>query len=284
MSNSKMPFSRVFVMLVVLPLLFIAGIQLFVLTEQTDIYFAWTIALPLTAAFMGSGYWAALIGAYMSLRQKASIWIRITGLTSIAATGLLGIATFLHLDKFHLNSPALLTRFVTWVWIIVYIVTPVILSWLWFVQGRSTDDSMGANPLPAWVRTGYMIQALFTLLAGIILFLVPNSIITFWPWALTPLTARAIGAWLTAFGLACTAIYRENDLPNTTGTRASLLAFCLLQFITIGRYFASVDWTKPLAWIYVLILFIGVVASAASLYRKDTAKEWRSAWREGRPD
>src|SRR5215467_7915935 len=114
MSNTGMSFSRFFVMFVVLPLLFIAGIQLFILSEHTDYYFAWTIALPLTAAFMGAGYWAALIAAYRSLREATSAWVRLTGPTALAATFLLGIATFLHLDKFHLASPALLTRFVTW--------------------------------------------------------------------------------------------------------------------------------------------------------------------------
>jgi hypothetical protein len=39
-------------------LVFIAGIQLFVLTEHTDRFFAWTIGVPLTAAFLGAGYWA----------------------------------------------------------------------------------------------------------------------------------------------------------------------------------------------------------------------------------
>jgi len=259
-----MSFSRFFVIFVVLPLLFIAGIQLFILSEHTDYYFAWTIALPLTAAFMGAGYWAALIAAYMSLRQAASTWIPITGPTAIAATALLGIATFLHLDKFHLASPAFLTRFVTWVWIIVYVVTPLLILGMWLMRGRGRDDTMDALPIPQWIRFGYVFQAILTLLAGIVLFLIPASLIPFWPWSLTPLTARAISAWLTAYGLACIAIYRENDLRNTTGTRASLLAFCLLQFVALARYFASFDLTKPFAWMYLLFLLVGVIIGASS--------------------
>ena len=37
-----------------------AGLQLFVLTGQTDRFFAWTIAVALSAAFLGAGYWAAV--------------------------------------------------------------------------------------------------------------------------------------------------------------------------------------------------------------------------------
>ena len=37
-------------------LVFTAGFQLFVLTEHTGTYFAWTIANPLAAAFLGASY------------------------------------------------------------------------------------------------------------------------------------------------------------------------------------------------------------------------------------
>lgn len=40
---------------------FIAGIQLFVLTRATDTYFAWTIASHMTAAFLGASYLASCL-------------------------------------------------------------------------------------------------------------------------------------------------------------------------------------------------------------------------------
>ena len=235
------------------------------LSDHTDIYFAWTIALPLTAAFLGAGFWAAMIAAYMSWWQSASVSLRLTGLTSVAATGILGVATFVHLDKFHLNSPALLTRFVTWVWILVYVVTPFVFLWLWLMHGRTADDKMGAEPLPQWVRWGYLFQAVLMLPAGFLLFLTPATLIPFWAWKLTPLTARAISAWLTAYGVACVAVNRENNSFNTRGVRASLLAFCVLQLIALARYFSSFDLAKPLAWIYLLILLVGVVVAIPRL-------------------
>ena len=266
MFKAGTPFTRLFVRFVALPLLFIAGVQLYVLSEQTDYYFAWTIALPLTAAFLGAGYWAAMAVAFMNWRESASVAARTTGLTSIAATTILGIATFLHLDKFHLNSPALLTRFVTWVWIIVYVVTPFVFLWIWIAYGRGTDKTMGAQPFPAWVHAGYLFQAVLMIPAGILLFLTPGSIIPFWPWELTPLTARAVSAWFMAYGLACVTINRENNTSNTVGARISLLAFCVLQLIALARYFSSFDLSKPLAWVYLLVLGIGVVINAPSLF------------------
>ena len=254
-------FTRLFVRFVALPLLFIAGVQLFILSEQTETYFAWTIALPLTAAFLGAGFWAALVAGYMSWWQPPKVAARVLGLTSLAATGILGIATLLHLDKFHLNSPAALTRFVTWVWIIVYVVTPFIFLWLWVAYGRSKDDTVGARPLPVWVRYAYLLQAALMLAAGALLFLAPGSISPFWPWALKPLTARAVSAWMIAFGLACVTVYRENNTVNTQGARISLLAFCVLQLIAVARFFPSFEMAKPLAWVYLLLMLVGVAAN-----------------------
>ncbi len=37
----------------------IAGFQLFVLTEYTDRFFAWTIDVPFTEAFLGVCYWGS---------------------------------------------------------------------------------------------------------------------------------------------------------------------------------------------------------------------------------
>lgn len=268
MLKAGTPFTRWFIRLVALPLLFIAGLQLYILSEQTEYYFAWTISLPLTAAFLGAGYWAAMGYAYMNWWDEATVAARSAGLTAIAATLILGIATFLHLDKFHLNSPALFTRFVTWVWIIVYVITPFIFLWIWIAYGRSMDETMGAKPFPTWVRAGNLFLAILTLPAGLLLFLTPGSIIPFWPWELTPLTARAISAWFLAYGLACLALNRENNTSNTLGTRISLFAFSILQLIALARYFSSFDLSKPLAWAYLLVMVVGLVVSAPGLFSR----------------
>ncbi len=268
MLQSGTPFTRWFVRFVALPLLFIAGIQLYIFSEKTDVYFAWTISLPLTAAFLGAGYWSAMVFAYRNWWQDRNVAARTAGLTALAATGILGIATFLHLDKFHLNSPAPLTRFVTWVWIIVYAATPFLFLWIWIAFGRGKDETIGAQPFPTWVRYGNLFQAVIMIPAGLLLFLAPGFIIPFWPWELTPLTARAISAWFMAFGLACVTINRENNISNTLSAQISLLAFWVLQLIALARYFSSFDLSKPLAWVYLLAMGVGLVVNAPSLFSR----------------
>jgi hypothetical protein len=52
---------------------------------------------------------------------------------------------------------------------------------------------------------------------------------------------------------------------NAQGARASLLTFCVLQFIALARYFSDFDMTKPLAWIYLLVLVVGVIVNVPGL-------------------
>lgn len=41
------------------------------LSDQTEHYFAWTIASPLTAAFLGAAYWASAVLELMAARERA---------------------------------------------------------------------------------------------------------------------------------------------------------------------------------------------------------------------
>jgi hypothetical protein len=261
-------YSRFVLFGLVLPLLFIAGIQLFVFSEQTATYFAWTFASPLAAAFMGAGYWAAMVHAYGGVRAKGWEYVRSSVPAALTATTMLTITTFLHLDKFHLDSPLFITRFVTWVWIAVYVFVPPILAIAWIIQGRLPDANVkGENPLPIWMRGGFALLAVFALLVGVSLFLVPDSMSALWPWAVTPLAARAVSSWLCAFGVACATLTFENDIRHGAGTCSSLFAFCILELMVVARYASAIDWTKPLAAAYILFLLFGSLIAGSNLLK-----------------
>jgi hypothetical protein len=270
-SNSGLnAFTRFFFLFGVIPLLFIAGVQLFILAAQTELYFAWTIPLPLTAAFMGAGYWAALAHALVTTTRGSWDRFRVALPAAFTATTLLLITTLLHLDQFHLDSPAFITRFVTWVWIAVYVVTPPIFLYFLVMRYRNMGTAVGQRqPFAGWVRVGFYLLAAFGLIFGLGLFFLPESFIPSWPWKLAPLAARAVGAWLTTFGVAAGALALDNDRVNGNGALASLLAFCILQFVVLFRYPESVDFANPLAWGYVLFLLIGLVASSMGLFRRN---------------
>ena len=66
-------------LLVVSVLVFLAGIQLFALAEDTGRYFAWTIRPPLTAACLGAAYLASCMMELLASRQTSWHRARIAG-------------------------------------------------------------------------------------------------------------------------------------------------------------------------------------------------------------
>src|SRR5436309_12880670 len=88
------------------------------------------------------------------------------------------------------------------------------------------------------------------LAVGVGLFLAPDVVKQIWPWGLTPLTARAIGAWLIGIGFAAFHASRENDFLRIPPLAGGYIAFSVLQCIAWARYAGDVKCSAPAAWLY----------------------------------
>jgi hypothetical protein len=238
-------------------LVLLAGVELFVLTEHTDDYFAWTIEVPLTAAFLGAFYWTAFGLAIVSARQR--YWARArVGLIGVQAFVWLSLAaTLLHLDLFHFTSPDPLARGAAWIWLIVYALEPpaLLLVYLRQIRQAGGDPELEA-PIPKPYKTMLQVEAVVVTAVGIALFLAPDGTASLWPWALTPLTARTVAAWLIGLGLVLLSAGRERDWATLRPAVTSYIALAVLQFIALLRYPESVDWRSPGAWLYVAFLVV----------------------------
>ena len=71
-------------------------------------------------------------------------------------------------------------------------------------------DPARVAPLPAWAWAVLVAQAVVMLRLGVWLFVAPQAA-GWWPWALTPLTSRAVGAWLLGIGLTTAHAAWEGD-------------------------------------------------------------------------
>ena len=101
----------------------VAGFLLFPLAGETDRFFSWTIEPPLSAAFMGAAYWAALVLLAWAARQREWALAR-TAMPAVAAiAALLLVTTLIHLDKFDLDS------LFGWFWLVVYCLVTPLLAW-----------------------------------------------------------------------------------------------------------------------------------------------------------
>jgi hypothetical protein len=245
-------------------LVFLVGIQLFVLTEHTDRYFAWTVNPPLTAAALGGAYLASSVMELLASRQRTWAQARIAVPAVLMFTTLTLVTTFLHLDRFHLGHRfAVATQVVTWVWIAVYALVPVLMSILLVFQRRASGVEVPRrNSLPRWLRVILGLHAVVMFSLGLGLFLGPGATLALWPWMLTPLTARAIGAWLLGLGLAAAHATAENDWGRVAVATHSYVLLGVLEFVALIRYPNTVDWGRPATWVYVLflvsVLLVGV--------------------------
>jgi hypothetical protein len=230
----------------------IAGFQLSVLTESTDVFFAWTIDFPMTAAFLGAYYWVACIIAFLSARE--SEWARARAAVPAVTVfvWLTLLATLLHLDLFHLGSEDLLTAGAAWAWLAVYLLEPPVLLGLYLHQiSRPGDDPSRTNPAPRWMRALLWVHAGAPLIIGTTLFVAPGTATALWPWGLTPLTARAAGAWLIAHGLLAIAAIWENNLKHLGPAMLGFCALVLFQGVALIRFRDDLEWGRPQMWIYV---------------------------------
>ncbi len=250
-------------------LVFSVGITLNVLTTQTDRFFAWTIATPMTAAFLGAAYWSSCLLELLAARERLWVRARIAVPAVLLFTLLTLIVTLLHLDKFHMASPEMITRLGTWFWLFVYASVPIVMGALWLMQLRVRgSDPPRNNPPPQWMRVGLTLQAAILIPFGIALLFVPEAIAPYWPWTLTALTGRAIGAWLLAIGVAAAQSVWENDLERVRIATISYAVFGLLELIALARFASDVNWASVSAWLYLFLLLGLCVIGFAS---------WRAA-------
>lgn len=236
-------------------LVFMAGVPLFIGTEQTDRYFAWTVRPPITAAFLGAAYWASCVLELGAARQATWARARIAVPAVLVFTSLTMLITLLYRDRFHFLSPLLVARVITWGWLAIYVAVPLILALLLFRQLRSPGrDLPRTAPLPAWMRALGWIQAAVLLIAGSLLLFDPNNASWLWPWTLTALTGRATGAWLFGLGVAALHAGVENDLDRIRVGLVTYVAMGVLQLAALARYPGALQWGRPVSWIYLLFV------------------------------
>ncbi|MGB8644999.1 MAG: hypothetical protein WCF84_07160 [Anaerolineae bacterium] len=241
------------------------GIPLYLLSEHTDVYFAYTVNPPLGAAFFGAAYWSSFVLEFLSARERLWANARSAVPAVFAFTGLILLISLVHLDRFHLTAPQFVTWFGTWVWFAVYAIVPVIMAVLLVRQSRARGESPPrVFPLPQWVRIGVGVAATLLIGLGVVFLVAPGIEPLLWPWPMMALGARIIGAWLIGLGLSSAAVTRENDLMRVRPVIYSTIVFSLLEFIALARYPDQVNWGGLSIWLYILILTAFLVAGLAS--------------------
>jgi hypothetical protein len=123
-------------------------------------------------------------------------------------------------------------------------------------------------PLPISLRLGFGAQAAVLLVIGAALFAVPGTLLEHWPWELTALPARAIGAWLLGLGVCAAHVVGENDLERVQPACVSAALLGGLQLVALLRYAADVDWAQLQAWLYVAFLITLLATGGGGIWMR----------------
>jgi hypothetical protein len=150
----------------------------------------------------------------------------------------------------------------------VYALVPVaMMTMLLLQEARREAGTPRRQPLPPHLAVPLGLQGAVLLVVGIVLFVAPTSARLIWPWALTPLTARMVAAWLVSFGMASVLILRQANLAEA---RISAWAYAMLgalELVVAWRYAGAVRWSSPAAWLYVALAVSIVVVGGHAITR-----------------
>ena len=209
----------------------IAGALLFLGATRTDAWWSWTIAPPLTAATLGAFYWAAFVLILGAARSRSWAEARPAVYPVAVIALLLLVITLIHLDRFDLDS--LFGVF----WVVAYAVVPALITWGLAGQlADHGDERGGTRRLPRALRGGLILEGVVMLAAGALLLIAPAAADDIWPWALSPLTSRAIGSFLLGIGLAALIAAREDDPLSFRGAALAYTALGVLELVALNLH------------------------------------------------
>jgi hypothetical protein len=231
----------------------IAGALLFLGATRTDTWWSWTIQPPLTAATLGAFYWAAFVLILMAARSTTWARARPAVYPVAVIAVLLLLITLIHIDRFDLNS--LFGVF----WVVAYALVPVLLAWT-LVEQRGTpgEDPRRARRLPRLLRRVLIVEGVVMLATGVLLLVAPGAADDVWPWALSPLTSRAIGSFLVGIALAALIAVREDDPLSFRGAALAYTALGLLELLALNLHIPDLG-DRPAATTLYAAFWIAVV-------------------------
>ena len=245
--------------LFIVPFLLVAFVILYLLPTRTARLWAWQIPVTMTSMTLAAAY---LGGAYFFVQVARSRHWHEVGVGFLAVTtfaSLLGVATLLHWDKFFHD------RLAFWLWAGLYFTAPFLVIAAWLLNRRYAAPVAAGDVLLRPVERHVIVAvSVVALVTGVAMFAVPGTIADLWPWPLTPLTGRVIGATM-CLGGAGTGVWFD---PRWTSVRLMLqVQVVMLSLILVAGIRARDEMIGGhlLGW-PLLLGVLGMLAGSAYLW------------------
>ncbi|WP_441249159.1 hypothetical protein [Kitasatospora sp. McL0602] len=265
------PVSRALKALMLAPLAFAAGCTFLALTffsGSTASYFAWPMSGP-TATLLGAAYGGS--AAMLALALRAGEWVKVRVATATSALFMLLMlgALLAGHGTLQLTGGTLVAVLTAWGWLGVHTVAPLIGLAALAAQWRTPGAEPPRPPrLPGWVAAPMIGNGTVVTAAGAVLYAFPDATARHWPWTVTALDVRVLGAWCLTFGIALLLSVREAELRRVRSGMAALVCTGSFGLLGLLRYGDRISWSSPGAWAVLLVLLsftgLGLSGYAAS--------------------
>ena len=251
---------KLFFAIVALSALWVGSWSYFV---PTDVQYGipWNVP-PLHARFVGSIYLSAALFCFGSIFARTYDEVRAI-LPMIAIwTLVVFLVSFLYLTEADYH------RFPIWIWIIAYLVYPLIAIWLVWVHRRDWSKAAGST-LPAWARTYLLVQGIVLVVAAAALLLLPDFMIKIWPWALTRQLAQIYSGPILCYGVGSLLISRGRSFAEIRIALAGMLVFSVAVLVASVINRAVFAGVSP-----AVVLWFAGFAVAAAILGNMLARAW----------
>ena len=100
---------------------------------------------------------------------------------------------------------------------------------------------------------------------GVALLAAPVQVARLWPWPLTALTGRAVGAWLVGLGIMAAQSWHADRRDTVAIVFPAMIVYGALQLAVLAGFADSMHWDQAAAWCYLVFLVSLLAVGVAGL-------------------
>jgi hypothetical protein len=218
------------------------GMWAFFFPEHVDKGMPWLIP-ALHARFIGAIYLSApiLLGASMLARHYFEVRI---GVFIIAIwTGALFVISLFYLSELDFN------RTLVKVWVGTYLLYPLIGLWLTWIHRNVRDESVSPN-IPSWIRNYFFVQGIIITILALALLLIPELMISVWPWKITYMLAQIYSGPIVAYGIGSIMLSRQRTMSEVRIVTLGIFVLAIGALVASIIHRALFTLSNPATWIW----------------------------------
>lgn len=243
----------------------VVGPLLYLWPAGTQDYFAWTIAEPLSAVFIGGCYCGFITSFWVvGLNRWSVAQVFLPAIILLALTQIIAIA--LHLDALHGSNP------LTWFWLIGHGFMLLVAPFVLWTNGYGDRAAVASGPaLPPSFGPVMKSWAFVLTLIGLVLFFFPQPISAVLAWSPSLLDSQVLGSWHFAAAALQWSLAQQRTLA--TARVGLLMNVLVVALLLIGAFFYRNAFNGPLLTIAV---YLGILLGLGGFSAFSGISAWRN--------